>query len=77
MLQQWAAIELLEAKPGNAILEKLLDQEADQWPAVLQEVRAGAGGRGRRGVDVQRLLWRQSQSVQRLLWRQRRQPLLS
>lgn len=41
LLQQWAAIELLEAKPGNAILEKLLDQEADQWPAVLQEACMG------------------------------------
>lgn len=38
LLQQWAALELLESKPGNVILQKLLQQEADTWQAVLEEV---------------------------------------
>ena len=50
LLQQWAAIELLEAKPGNAILETLLREDADQWAAVLEKVRAGGGGGRGEGV---------------------------
>lgn len=35
MLQQWAAIELLEAKPSNAVLLKMLDGGAEEWDAIL------------------------------------------
>jgi len=37
MLQQWASIEVLEAKPGNAILERMLLQAPDNWPLILKE----------------------------------------
>ena len=36
MLQEWAAIELMEAKPGNAVLEKMLNEGAGNWDAILK-----------------------------------------
>jgi hypothetical protein len=36
MLQEWAAVELIEAKPNNAVLEKMLDQGADSWNSILK-----------------------------------------
>jgi len=35
MLQQWAAIELLEAKPQNAVLEEMLKDDPALWNAIL------------------------------------------
>jgi len=37
MLQQWAAIEVLEAKPANAMLEAMLQQGPDNWDAILKQ----------------------------------------
>jgi len=48
MLQQWASIEVLEAKPGNAILERMLLQAPDNWPLILKEVKDTA----REGVTL-------------------------
>jgi hypothetical protein len=49
-LQQWAALELLESKPSNVILQKLLQQEADTWQAVLEEVCGAARSLGQGGA---------------------------
>ena len=38
MLQQWAAIELLEAKPQNAVLEEMLKDDPALWNAILAKV---------------------------------------
>lgn len=37
MLQEWAAIELMEAKPGNDVLEKMLQEGADNWNGILKD----------------------------------------
>jgi len=50
LLQQWAALELLESKPSNVILQKLLQQEADTWQAVLEEVCGAARSLGQGGA---------------------------
>jgi len=60
MLQQWASIEVLEAKPGNAILERMLLQAPDNWPLILEEVKDTARVRGRDSLSgcPCRLTWR-------------------
>lgn len=43
MLQEWAAIELLEAKPNNLVLQEMLAVSSDTWDDVLNQAKGKDG----------------------------------